>query len=138
MDGTKERQGDFVFTANMAGEYSFCFSNDMSTVTDKLVDFEISVENEPRAEIPSKGDPASEHTNNVEESIQKLGSQLSTVARTQKYFRTRENRNLSTVKSTESRIVWLSITEALMMVGMGCFQVFVVRQFFTRTKRGYV
>ena len=43
LDGTKERQGDFVFTANDVGEYRFCFDNSVSTLTDKLVDFEISV-----------------------------------------------------------------------------------------------
>lgn len=41
--GEKERQGDFVFTAQHVGEYSFCFDNEMSTFTEKLVDFEISV-----------------------------------------------------------------------------------------------
>lgn len=43
MEGEKERQGDFVFTANQVGEYSFCFDNSMSTFADKFVDFEISV-----------------------------------------------------------------------------------------------
>ena len=43
LDGAKERQGDFVFTANEMGEYRFCFDNEMSTVTDKMVDFEITV-----------------------------------------------------------------------------------------------
>jgi emp24/gp25L/p24 family/GOLD len=43
LDGERERQGDFVFTAQSAGEYSFCFSNDMSTFAEKLVDFEITV-----------------------------------------------------------------------------------------------
>ena len=54
LDGQRERQGDFVFTANTVGEYSFCFENDMSTLTDKLVDFDIMVENEPRRETPAK------------------------------------------------------------------------------------
>ena len=43
MEGSKERQGDFVFTANEEGEYRFCFNNEMSTFADKLVDFEIAV-----------------------------------------------------------------------------------------------
>lgn len=43
LDGSKERQGDFVFTATNEGEYRFCFDNDMSTVTDKMVDFEVTV-----------------------------------------------------------------------------------------------
>lgn len=43
MDGTKERQGDFVFTASETGEYRFCFNNEMSTFAEKFVDFEIAV-----------------------------------------------------------------------------------------------
>lgn len=43
MEGQKERQGDFVFSAKVAGEYRFCFSNEMSTFADKMVDFEIAV-----------------------------------------------------------------------------------------------
>jgi hypothetical protein len=47
LDGTKERQGDFVFTANDEGEYSFCFNNEMSTFAEKTVDFEIAVSAAP-------------------------------------------------------------------------------------------
>ena len=43
MEGEKERQGDFVFTATQTGEYRFCFDNSVSTFSDKLVDFEITV-----------------------------------------------------------------------------------------------
>jgi hypothetical protein len=38
IEGEKERQGDYVFTANYPGEYRFCFDNAVSTFTDKLVD----------------------------------------------------------------------------------------------------
>lgn len=44
MAGEKERQGDFVFTAQQTGEYRFCFSNEGYTASDKDVDFEIAVE----------------------------------------------------------------------------------------------
>jgi hypothetical protein len=40
---SKERQGDFVFTAQNVGEYRFCFSNEGYTASDKMVDFEIAV-----------------------------------------------------------------------------------------------
>lgn len=43
LDGTKEKQGDFVFTALESGEYKFCFNNEMSTFAEKFVDFEIAV-----------------------------------------------------------------------------------------------
>ena len=47
LDGEKERQGDFVFTAKEVGEYKFCFNNEMSTYTEKFVDFEIAVSTTP-------------------------------------------------------------------------------------------
>jgi protein ERP2 len=43
LDGKQERQGDYILTANHVGEYAFCFENDMSTITEKLVDFDIMV-----------------------------------------------------------------------------------------------
>lgn len=39
IEGEKERQGDYIFTAKQVGEYSFCFANE-GTNTDKLIDFE--------------------------------------------------------------------------------------------------
>jgi hypothetical protein len=138
LDGEKERQGDFVFTANEIGEYSFCFNNDMSTYSEKLVDFDISVEDEQRAQLPSKQGTSPEQTSQLEESLYKVSGQLSTISRNQKYFRTRENRNFSTVRSTEGRIVNFSLIQIVMVVAMGALQVFVVRFFFQGARKGYV
>ena len=84
LDGQRERQGDYVLTANTVGEYSFCFENDMSTLTDKLVDFDIMVENEPRREAPAKPGQLQEQTSALEESIYRLNSLLMNIKRTQK------------------------------------------------------
>ncbi|CZS97044.1 related to ERP2-p24 protein involved in membrane trafficking [Rhynchosporium agropyri] len=138
IDGQKERQGDFVFTALHDGEYRFCFNNEMSTFAEKFVDFEIAVENEARASLPAKQGTSPEQTSALEESIFKLSGQLSTITRNQKYFRTRENRNFSTVRSTERRIFNFSIIESLMMVCMAGLQVFIVRFFFQGARKGYV
>ena len=160
MKGSKERQGDFVFTANDIGDYRACFDNEMSTVTDKMVDFELAVcahtthicilnfpsntwlyqvEGESRsASLPQKQGTTPEQTSALEESIFKVSGQLSTISRNQKYFRTRENRNFSTVRSTEQRIFNFSIIESGMMVAMAGLQVFVVRFFFTGARKGYV
>ena len=48
LDGEKERQADYVFTANEVGEYRFCFNNEMSTFAEKMVDFEIAVRHPSR------------------------------------------------------------------------------------------
>ncbi|KAF2160663.1 hypothetical protein M409DRAFT_28805 [Zasmidium cellare ATCC 36951] len=138
LDGEKERQGDYVFTATDVGEYRFCFDNTMSTFSDKIVDFEISVENEPRANLPQKAGASTEQLSGVEETILKLSGQVSTLIRQQKYFRTRENRNFSTVRSTEKRIFNLNVIEGGLMVAMAGLQVFIVKMFFTGGRKGYV
>ena len=94
------------------------------------------VENEQRAQLPSKQGTSPEQTSALEESIYKISSQLSTITRNQKYFRTRENRNFSTVRSTERRIFNFSIIESIMMVTMAGLQVFIVRFFFQGARKG--
>ena len=66
----------------------------------------------------------------MEESVYKISSQVSTISRNQKYFRTRENRNFDTVRNTEGRIVNFSLIQSGLIVCMGALQVFVVRFFF--------
>jgi len=55
----------------------------MSTLTDKLVDFDIMVESEPRREAPVKPGQISEHTSALEESIFRLNGVLINVKRLQ-------------------------------------------------------
>lgn len=66
----------------------------------------------------------------------KVSRDLSTINRNQKYFRTRENRNFSTVKSTETRIFNFSVVESGLMVCMAGLQVFIVRFFFQGARKG--
>ncbi|KAL8840812.1 MAG: hypothetical protein Q9176_003659 [Flavoplaca citrina] len=108
----------------------------MSTFAEKMVDFEISVENESKAaSLPSKQGTSPEQTSALEESILKVSRDLSTINRNQKYFRTRENRNMSTVKSTENRIFNFSVMESLLMISMAGLQVFIVRFFFQGARK---
>ncbi|KAI0319468.1 emp24/gp25L/p24 family/GOLD-domain-containing protein [Amylostereum chailletii] len=137
LDGNRERQGDYVLTANTVGEYAFCFENDMSTLTEKLVDFDIMVESEPRREAPAKPGQISEQTSALEESIFRLNGMLMNIKRTQKYFHTRENRGFSIVKGTQNRLFWYAVLETLGVIGMAILQVYVLQTFFTKTGRRY-
>ena len=95
------------------------------------------VENETsHALLPSKQGSSPEQTSGLEESIMKISRDLSTISRNQKYFRTRENRNFSTVKSTEGRIFNFSVVVSGMMVAMAGLQVFIVRFFFQGARKG--
>lgn len=94
------------------------------------------VENEQKAELPSRQGASPEQATTIEESITKVSHLLSTISRNQKYFRTRENRNFSTVRSTERRIFNFSVIESLMMISMAGLQVFIVRFFFQGARKG--
>lgn len=133
VEGHSSSQEDYVFTANEYGEYSFCFENYMSSAEEKLVDFDITVESEPRLELPlSKAALLSEQSTPVEESMQKLDSDFVAVERTLRYFRTRENHGFSTVEKTRSRIVRYSIIQTLLIVAISVGQVFIVRLLFDK------
>jgi hypothetical protein len=113
----------------------------MSTFADKYVDFEITVEGASgtsSALLPQKSGAPTEQHDMIEDLVFKVSGQLSTVNRMQKYFRTRENRNFSTVRSTEKRIFQFSAIEVLMMVGMAVLQVLVVRFFFQGARKGKI
>lgn len=139
LNGERERQGDYVFTGNSYGEYTFCFSNEMSTFVEKLVDFEITIENEirPDFKLDSSGKEQPAKVTEMEETLYRLGNGITNIARTQKYFRSRENRNSATVASTKGRIAWFAFLESMAIVAMAACQVFIVKNFFN-TKRGSV
>jgi len=137
LDGERERQGDYVFTANTVGEYAFCFENDMSTLTDKLVDFDIMVESEPRREPPAKPGQIAEHTSSLEESVFRLNGMLMNIKRMQKHHHTQENRGFSIVKSIQNRLFWYAVLESIGVIAMAVLQVYILQTFFTKTGRRY-
>ncbi|PVV04314.1 hypothetical protein BB560_001186 [Smittium megazygosporum] len=125
-----ERHGDLVFTANEVGEYSFCFSNRMSTVVDKLVEFHISVEDEAR-------DPDLETRNKskvLDYGASRIYGDLYNIERFMLYFRSRENRNFATVKSNETRILGYALLESVLVISVAIIQVYSIESLFTIKK----
>lgn len=135
-DQPKESQGEYSFAARTAGEYQFCFSNDMSTFSDKVVEFDLSIDSEIKATLPPS--VGSGDTDFVERAITSIEERTANMVRSLQYYKTRNNRNESTVKSTENRIFWFSIFEVLLMVGMGVLHVTIVQLFFTGSRKQLV
>ncbi|CAD6582167.1 MAG: hypothetical protein TREMPRED_003230 [Tremellales sp. Tagirdzhanova-0007] len=95
LEGTNERQGDYIFTANkvrfslalasaptFASSYSYVVNE--ASISDKLLDFDIMVESEPRRTLSGQQQPLKEHTSSLEESTYKINGLLSSIGRTQK------------------------------------------------------
>ncbi|KAJ3371495.1 hypothetical protein HDU91_005137 [Kappamyces sp. JEL0680] len=143
LSGQAERQGDFVLTANMVGEYTFCFSNTMSTFQEKFLDFDITVKSDLEEAVGSikktdKDKPPEAVTKTVENLKNGLGdvaSSLTSLYRIQRNIRTNEHRNHATVKATEGRIFWSAFLECVAMVAMAVGQVYVIQTFFAKSVR---
>lgn len=103
MKGTKDKQGDYIFTAQRGGEYSLCFSNgpsimpsstvittqgnntDMSTFAEKLVDFDFMLGTEEGHAPPNlKPGAIADKTTRLEDSIARLSASLDDITRHQK------------------------------------------------------
>ncbi|KAJ1986298.1 hypothetical protein H4R33_003432 [Dimargaris cristalligena] len=128
-----QKQGDYVLTGNLPGEYAFCFSNGVATREDKLIDFDISVEDESRAKHTPDHEKAGED-DKVDESLHLIGAGLARVERDLKYFRTRENRNKSTVQSTQERVFYFAVMESVAIFAVAALQVFAIRTLFNTKK----
>ncbi len=130
----RTRGTEFVFNGEQLGEYKFCFSNDMSTMTTKVVSFELNFESSKldiKAELPKQVSEAiKQEAVSVESSINGISFKLNTILRDVQYLKVRNNRDQSTVASTESRIVLLSIFGGIFMLGMSLLQVTIVHLFF--------
>lgn len=148
----KQRQGDYLFNADQIGEYEFCFDNEMSTFAEKVVDFEIKLEddendnnnnednkinNNVKANLPNA---PTENTavEGMQLSVSKIERKLTLLENTLNYYKTRNNRNQSTVKSTQNRIFWFSLFDLGLMMLMGAFQVAVVKYFFQGSRKQLV
>ncbi|XP_044764082.1 transmembrane emp24 domain-containing protein-like [Coccinella septempunctata] len=124
-EGVGESHGKYTFTANTKGVYTYCFSNKMSTLTPKVVMFNMAI-----GEARSQTKPDGENTNKLEDMIRELSSSLSGVKQEQEYMAVRDRIHRSINESTNSRVVLWSFFEALILVAMTAGQVYYLKRFF--------
>ncbi|KAG6446844.1 transmembrane emp24 domain-containing protein 2 [Manduca sexta] len=121
----RESSGIYTFSAQTSGRYTYCFSNKMSTMTPKVVMFNLEI-GEPKKD--AKEDTA-DH-NKLEDMIKELGTTLKTVKHEQEYMQVRDRIHRSINESTNSRVVMWSIFEASVLLIMTFGQVYYLKRFF--------
>eukprot|EP01135_Chromosphaera_perkinsii_P003901 Nk52_evm2s262 gene=Nk52_evmTU2s262 len=97
----KSNEGKETLHATVAGKHKFCFSNEMSRVTEKTVLFSVVVDEDEQA---AQSDNMSEARQELGETIQKLEAELRSVKSGQDHMEVRDrihfsgkNRNLYTL-----------------------------------------
>ncbi len=73
--GERESNGKYTFAAHMDGVYRYCFSNQMSTMTPKIVMFSMDVGEAP-AEKTTGDDGEEPSHNKLEDMIRELSTAL--------------------------------------------------------------
>lgn len=141
----KERLGEWSFYAEHRGEYAFCFYGGQEH--NKIVDLDISYQcgheedarsqrrkdrKEQRRLRDSHNDPLQI---SLENSVDKIERQLYLLEQNMQYYENRNRRNHYTVCSTNRRIAWFSVYGILLVIGLGCAQVFVLNWFFRSSRK---
>lgn len=124
--GERETNGKYTFAAHMDGQYNYCFSNKMSTMTPKIVKFSMDVGDAPKD--TSKDDNA--HHDKLGEMVGQMSEALTGVKHEQEYMEVRERIHRAINDNTNSRVVWWSFFESLVLVAMTLGQVYYLKRFF--------
>ncbi|SCU94491.1 LAME_0F07646g1_1 [Lachancea meyersii CBS 8951] len=127
----QKKYSDFLLKSFGLGQYSFCFSNSYGTAL-KKVEVTLELEKESLGANSAPEDALSSH------SIEEIERNLSKISRMMDYLRAREWRNMDTVKSTESRLVWMSMLIMGLMVGISVIQATIVQFLFKDRQKNYV
>ncbi len=73
-----------------------------------------------------------EHITPLEQEITQLADGISRIEDEQQYMWAREKHTAETNSSTNSRVLWFSIGEVSVLVGLGLWWVFTMRFYFER------
>jgi hypothetical protein len=122
-EAERDTEGKFSYVTSEAGEYRFCFSNRMSTLTPKKVSLQISLGK-------TKATKVLETLNPLEDSIMQLSQGIQEVKDGQTYMKNRERATRDTSESTNARVLWWSFWEAFLLVGVCAWQIYSLRRFF--------
>ena len=125
----QRKQYDSVdFAADSTGEYYFCFSNEFSSFTHKLVYFDIMVGDE----APLTDEMGEHHTalTQLEMSTVRIHEALKIVRDYQTHHRLREAAGRDTAEFLGERVQYWSLGETAVFVLVGLATVFILRRFF--------
>ena len=129
----KRKQYDSVdFTADTTGEYYFCFSNEFSSFTHKVVYFDIMIGDEP----PLTDDMGEHHTalTQLEMSTVRIHEALKIVRDFQTHHRLREIAGRDMAEFLGERVQYWSLGETAIFVVIGLVTVFILRRFFAEKR----
>ncbi|CAO3614930.1 unnamed protein product [Mucor fragilis] len=121
---TRTSSNSHTLQANIEGKYTYCFSNEFSTVSEKKVGFNI------HENIQKIHESIKEHTYPLEKEIAELAESIFAVKAQQEYIVVRERQHRDTAESTNARVKWWSMAQLGLLVSVCLWQVYYLKRFF--------
>ena len=121
-------QGHFNVVAASSGLHELCFENLRASRAVKTIAFSLHVGDDLFKELAQH-----EHLTPLEQEISQLADGLQSVADEQQYYWARERRHRDTSESTNTRVLWFSVAETLVIVAMAGWQFWSLRSFVGKT-----
>lgn len=131
-DEKKKQYDRHEWTAEESGEFKFCFSNEFSTYTHKMVYFDFQVGDEDPLRFGSQG-PLSAMTQ-METSVMNVHQSLKVVIDYQTHHRLRESQGRSFAEDVNERVQYWSVGQTVIIVLASIGQILILRSFFTDKK----
>lgn len=116
------------FSAKQSGEYHFCFSNEFSSFTHKLVYFDLQVGDEDPL-TPELGAHQTALTQ-LEMSTVRIHEALKIVKDYQTHHRLKEMGGRDEAEFLNERVQYWSLGESIIFMTIGLITVFILRRFF--------
>ncbi|RLU21729.1 hypothetical protein DMN91_006105 [Ooceraea biroi] len=131
--GEAESSGKYTFAAHTAGVYTYCFSNQKSTMTPKVVMFNMDIDESKKQNEETAGaegqDGDASH-GKLDDMIKDLSTSLWGVKNEQEYMQVRDRNHRAINESTNFRVVMWAFFEAMVLVCVTIGQIFYLKRFF--------
>lgn len=127
--GVKKQFDTHQWTASTSGQYTFCFSNEFSTFSHKLIYFEfIAGEEDP---LPQANPPTASAMTKFEASAENIHENLNSIFDALTHYRLSEAKGRKRAEDLNSRVFWWSTLETIAVVLIGTVQVWTLKSFFS-------
>ncbi|XP_060598204.1 transmembrane emp24 domain-containing protein 7-like isoform X1 [Ruditapes philippinarum] len=130
----KKQYDSYTWTTDSKGVYKFCFSNEFSTFTHKVVYFDLEVGDEDPLAKKEGGDAHATAMTMMETAGHTMYESLSDILDDQTHFKLREAQGRIFAEELNKRVMYWSIGESIAVLIIGIGQVLVLRSFFTEKK----
>ncbi|CAH8492734.1 unnamed protein product [Heterobilharzia americana] len=125
-ESLRKSNGRPEFLANEPGDYKYCFGNRMSSMTPKVILFEMAIE-EDHLKANESDDEAHKKLVSM---VNELSHSISSVKLEMEYVSLRTQVHWEINKNTNFRVVVWAAFEAFLIIAMSIGQVFYLKRFF--------